>query len=85
MTMDYTEPEGPITVIGVYTGGDTTWDVVAQRDGLEEPDGAIWCETKAEALKIARQLFNETPTARELVVENKREFRVETIRTRKGI
>ena len=70
-----------ITEIAICVTGDT-WDVVSfYADGDAEPD-PIWCQTKAEALKEARALFNETPTAKRLIAESKRDFCFHTIRER---
>ena len=70
-----------IIEIGVYVTGDT-WEVVAMRgDETEEPE-PIWCENKAEALKEARALFNATPSAKHLKVENKRDCNFKIIRRR---
>lgn len=70
-----------IIEIGVYVTGDT-WEVVAMRDGFQEPDEPIWCQTKAEAVKEGRALFNATPTAKRLIAESKRDFCFHTIRER---
>ena len=70
-----------IIEIGVYATGDT-WEVVSRcSDETEEPE-PIWCQSKAEALKEARVLFNETPTAKRLIAESKRDFCFHTIRER---
>ena len=67
--------------IAVYVTGDT-WEVVSLRgDETEEPE-PIWCQTKAEALREGRALFNATPTAKKLIAESKRGFCFHTIRER---
>lgn len=79
---------GPITEIGVRVRGDF-WDVVTMRDGeiywasAEVSGRGDLRLTKSEAMTEARDLFNDTPTAKRLVVENKREGTIETIRAKK--
>ena len=70
-----------IIEIGIYVTGDT-WEVVSfYPDGDAEPE-QIWCETKAEALKEGRALFNATPTAKRLIAESRRDYCFHTIRER---
>lgn len=70
-----------ITEIAICATGDT-WEVVATRDGLADSDEPIWFESKAEAIKEGRALFNATPTAKQLIAESKRDFCFQTIRER---
>ena len=59
-----------------------TWEVAAMRgDGLRV-DEPICCETKAEALRKARALFIETPTAQRVRAVNKHDGCFHTILTR---
>ncbi len=63
----------------VCVTGDS-WDVVLFEDDIAID--TVWCQTKAEALKEARQLFNEHTKATKLRVESVREFSFKTIRSR---
>ena len=59
-----------------------TWEVVPMRgDGLKA-DEPIWCETRAEALRKARALFIETPTAQRVRAINKHDGCFQTVLTR---
>ena len=87
--------EEPVDEIGVYSTGDT-WDVVAYADDPKERfEGeneygrswgdevdVIWCQSKAEAIKVARKLFNLNPTAKKLTVERKNTYDFITLRER---
>ena len=65
----------------VCVTGDT-WDVVLFDENGWEIIEPIWCQTKAEAIRVARRLFDETPDASALIVENRNSYDTQTIRTR---
>lgn len=71
-----------INEIAVCATGDT-WETVALADGFEDGT-AEWFETRADAVKAARKLFNATPSAKRLIVENRRECCFKTVRTRRA-
>ena len=87
--------EEPVVSIGVYSTGDT-WDVAAHADDSKERfEGeneygrtwgdevdVIWCQSKAEAIKVARKLFNLNPTAKKLIVDRKNSYDSITLRER---
>ena len=65
----------------VCSTGDS-WDVVTCDKAGTQVDEPEWCQTKAEALSVARGLFCNNPSARILRAESKRGFDFETIRQR---
>jgi hypothetical protein len=70
-----------INEIAICATGDT-WEVVATRDGYADSDEPIWCQSKAEALKEGRALFNATPAAKRLIAESRRDYCFQIIRER---
>jgi len=66
-----------VSTIAVCSTGDT-WDVCQWDKSGNDVDEPIWCQTKADAMKLARQLFNAADNPFRLIVESKGacEFRV---------
>lgn len=65
----------------VCNTGDS-WDVVTCDKAGAQVDEPEWCQTKAEALSVARGLFRNNPSAQLLKAERKRHFDFEIIRQR---
>jgi len=65
--------------IAVCSTGDT-WDVCRWDENGMDTDEPIWCQTKSEAIKEARKLFNATEGPVRLIVERKGAFNFEVIR-----
>jgi hypothetical protein len=59
-----------IVEILVCSTGDT-WDVIATDEHGVAVDEPEWCEKKSEAMRTARKMFRETPSARRLLAEPK--------------
>lgn len=70
-----------ITEILVCSTGDT-WEVVTtDSDGMSD-DEPVLCETKSEAMKLARKTFRETPSALRLLAEPKSPGEFKVVRER---
>jgi hypothetical protein len=59
-----------IVEILVCSTGDT-WEVIAADENGMAVDEPEWCEKKSEAMRIARKMFRETPSAKRLFAEPK--------------
>ena len=70
-----------IKTIAVCSTGDT-WDVCAWDEAGDAVDEPVWCTTKAEAIKVARQMFSAASEASRLIVERKGMFEFQVIRER---
>lgn len=73
--------DNPIYEILVCSTGDS-WDVVTCDKAGAQVDEPEWCETKKEAMRVARSIFRDTPSAQLLKAERKRHFDFEIIRQR---
>lgn len=59
-----------IVEILVCSTGDT-WDVIATDENGVAVDEPEWCENKSQAMRLARRMFREEPTAKRLLAEPK--------------
>ena len=71
---DYDDTPYEITIFPA--GDDSGWEiVVTDKNGNEEGD-AVFCDTKAEAIKDGRCRFNTEPTVKRLVALNKEHWEI---------